>query len=78
LGDYEASEARARRALALDPSLGSAWLNLGLVQNQLGDRDEARRSFVKAHDLDPDDPRPLNNLADLDELEREEAQAAPQ
>ncbi len=62
----------AERAIALDPSLASAWLNLGLAQVALGDRKQARVSFEKAQSLDPTDPRPKNNLQDLDEIEAEQ------
>ncbi len=60
----------AKSSLKLDPRLASAWLNQGLAQVALGDRQSARASFEKAHQLDPTDPRPRNNLQDLDELEK--------
>lgn len=67
-----AAEQQARRALERDAALVSAWLNLGLAliaQNRL---EEARTSFERAAALDPSDPRPRNNLKDLNELVAEE------
>lgn len=58
----------AERAIELDPKLASAWLNLGLSEVQLGDLAAARRAFERALELDPSDPRPRNNLSDLDDL----------
>lgn len=63
---------QAERAISLDPALASGWLNLGLAQVALGDRKQARISFEKAQSLDPTDPRPKNNLQDLDELEAQQ------
>lgn len=68
----QAALEQAQKALDIDPQLASAWLNLGLAQVALEDRAAARKSFEQASSLDPTDPRPKNNLADLDELEREE------
>lgn len=65
----EAALKWANIAIKLDATLASAWLNLGLAQVALEDRGGARLSFEKARDLDRSDPRPINNLKDLDELE---------
>jgi Flp pilus assembly protein TadD len=62
------AENLALRATHIDESLVSAWLNLGLAQARLKKWDQARQSFTLAQKLDPEDPRPKNNLADLDEL----------
>lgn len=59
----------AERATQMEPDLASAWLNLGLAQVAEGKRGLARASFERAQSLDPTDPRPRNNLADLEELE---------
>jgi Flp pilus assembly protein TadD len=66
----------AQRALELDPKLASGWLNLGLAEVQLGDLAAARRAFERAKELDPTDPRPQNNLSDLDELAGKKSGAA--
>lgn len=66
----EQCERQARAALALEPRLAAAWLNLGLCLVELGQRAAARDTFHRALSLDPTDPRPKNSLKDLDELER--------
>lgn len=63
-----AAEQRARRALECDPELVSGWLNLGLALVAQRRLEEARKSFERAAELAPSDPRPRNNLADLNEL----------
>src|SRR5215831_5306243 len=37
-----------------DPSLSSAWFNLGMVQSELGDEDAAETSLKKAVEVNPD------------------------
>ena len=61
--------AQYRQAIALDPNLASAWINLGTALVQLNDVGQARKAFEKAASLNPEDPRPGQNLRDLDELE---------
>ena len=48
----------------------SAWLNLGTASVKKGDLAEAERAFKKAQSLDPTDPRPKANLADLEALKK--------
>jgi Tfp pilus assembly protein PilF len=37
-----------------DPSLSSAWFNLGMVQSELGDEDAAEASLKRAVEVNPD------------------------
>lgn len=69
LDRIESAKKYATRAITLDPALPSAWLNFGLVYLASGDRKSAREAFERAAALDPTDPRPQNNLRDLDELD---------
>ena len=67
-----------RQSLAAHPSYCEAWVNLGTAERDLGRRDLAERSFVRAIALKPDLAEPYNNLgALLKEMGRlEEAIAA--
>lgn len=71
VGDLQSAEEAVRRALLLDSKLASAWLNQGLISAQRRDFEKARAFFEKAQELDPDDPRPRQNLQDLKEWEEE-------
>lgn len=68
LGDLPAATREASRALELDPTLVSAWLNHGLVLIERGELDLAESAFREAQRLAPSDPRPLSNLEDLDRM----------
>ncbi len=55
-GDLVAAEDHYRRALRIDPDYFSAWLLLGRVLLERGDRDGAREALARATTLRPDDP----------------------
>jgi hypothetical protein len=61
-------DARARqhleRALALNPGYASAWLNLGNLAEQQGERVEARRCFERCLEFEPGNELALARLAD--------------
>jgi Flp pilus assembly protein TadD len=67
-GDLSTAESWCRRAIAADPKLGSAWINLGLVLGANKQWVQAERAFKEAQKLDPTDPRPKANLEDLKAL----------
>ncbi len=50
-GDAAGAESWMREALGLDPGFGRAWFDLGLVQEALGQPDEAARSLARAEEL---------------------------
>lgn len=52
-GNLKESEEAARRALELDPNYAHAWNALGQAQRELLDVSEAKRSFLRAAELDP-------------------------
>ncbi len=52
-GDFEGAIAAYKGALAIRPSAGELWSNLGLMQHQAGDKAEALTSFASAHRLQP-------------------------
>src|SRR5690606_2881338 len=56
------------RALAADPQLGSAWINLGTWYAAQHRYDAAESAFRKALTLNPNDPRAVGNLEDLASL----------
>lgn len=68
----------ALHAIHLDGTLASAWLNLGLSEVALGNLGAARKAFETAQQLDPSDPRPQNNLSDLDEIEQAREGVTPE
>ncbi len=57
------------RAVVLDPSLASAFTNLGNIHYREGDRAGALRNYQTACTLDPDQPEAHFNLANLFEEE---------
>ena len=56
MGNWEGSLAALKRASELDPRESSTHANIGGTLSKLRRFDEARLSFNKAHDLDPDNP----------------------
>jgi tetratricopeptide (TPR) repeat protein len=51
-----------RQAVALQPSLGAAWNNLGISLMETGQNMDAVQSFQRAADVSPADPKPYENL----------------
>ncbi len=56
-GRLDAAITTATKASALDPKLGSAWINLGTALAKKGDLPAAERAYQRALSLDPSDPR---------------------
>ncbi|HLX06747.1 MAG TPA: tetratricopeptide repeat protein [Thermoanaerobaculia bacterium] len=61
-GDPAAAVKAYRRALALDPDLADAHLNLGRLLHEAGDLEGAEMHYRQALALDPDDPLATYNL----------------
>jgi arylsulfatase A-like enzyme/tetratricopeptide (TPR) repeat protein len=61
-GDYKASEATLRKALAIDPKLPGAYTALGVVLSHSGRRDEAIEAWKHAVSLDHTEYDALYNL----------------
>jgi tetratricopeptide (TPR) repeat protein len=61
--DPAAAAEAYRRALALDPSLTDAYVNLGRLRHESGDAREAARLYHLALERSPDDPVLHFNLA---------------
>lgn len=59
------SERAYRLAVEADPTLSSAWTNLGNALCRRGSTDDARRAWERALDVDPDQPEARYNLATL-------------
>jgi len=53
------------RAVAADPDLPAAWINLGVAQRLTGDTRAAEQAYVAALDLDPASGRAWLNLGTL-------------
>ncbi len=64
--DFLDSPEIARKALDADPSSAVNFNNYGIAQLYGGDPEGAKKSFLKAHDLDPKLPGALYNLAIVD------------
>lgn len=72
-GKHAEAVASYREAIRLDDKLASAWINLATaLAKDPATRAEARRALEKARALDPQDPRVIANLNELDALEREQ------
>lgn len=63
LGSSEAAEAELRRALALNPNYLPAWLNLGNLHEDRGDREGAAVAYEQALAIEPANPMALARLA---------------
>jgi tetratricopeptide (TPR) repeat protein len=69
--DPEAARAAYERALALDPNLSDAYVNLGRLAHQADDPTTAARCYHEALKRDADDPVTHYNLAlALEDLDR--------
>lgn len=64
-GEIEAARDMLELAVARDPRRASAWHDLGIVREKLGDRAGAEAALERAMELAPDDPRPKVALAAL-------------
>lgn len=64
-GEWERAISLYQRAIQLDPTQASAWLGLGYTQLQLGNPQEAYRAYQQASQLQPQDPIPLEKLAQI-------------
>jgi TolB-like protein/class 3 adenylate cyclase/Tfp pilus assembly protein PilF len=53
VGDLDAGAALIDRALLLNPNLAFAWINSGIIKNQLGEPDIAIKHFARAARLNP-------------------------
>jgi len=68
-GHLEVAYARVALALEYNPRFTEAWVNLGIIEQERGNFDLAKRDFVKARDLNPDLPAPHHALGLLAERE---------
>ena len=59
LGQADAAEAELKTALAILPTYLAAWLNLGNLYEDKGERDQARAAYRRALDLSPLQAAPL-------------------
>ncbi|MFN3308085.1 MAG: tetratricopeptide repeat protein, partial [Anaerolineales bacterium] len=64
-GEWEQAIALYQRAIKLDAKQPSAWLGLGYAQLELGNLQEAFRAYQQAAHLQPQDPIPLEKLAQI-------------
>ncbi len=79
-GHRELAEARARRALELDPLLSQAWVTLGMIHTGSGKAEEAVLDLQRALDRDPRNADAYRELANAYDLlgEKSEAEATYQ
>jgi Flp pilus assembly protein TadD len=64
-GRSEEALAWLRKATAVDPGLGDAWVNLGVALRRAGDLDGAETSYRRALEVDPEAASAYQNLAAL-------------
>jgi tetratricopeptide (TPR) repeat protein len=62
---YEEAEAAYRRALELDPSMSTAYTNLGNLFFRRGEMDMAEKMYIRAIKIDEGQPEALYNLGFL-------------
>jgi tetratricopeptide (TPR) repeat protein len=74
-GDLAAAEARLSVALEYSPRFVEAWVNLGYVELERGNFEQARRDFVRARDLNQDIPAPHHALGVLADRQGHGAEA---
>ena len=65
-----------RKAVAIDPELGGAWINYGVALRRSGDTREAEAAYRKALEVDPHALSAYQNLAALLRLQGQEKEAA--
>ncbi len=79
-GRYESAEAGYRKAIALDPENGAAWIFLGnLLQDHLGRPEESETAYRRAIELNPEFALSWNGLGNLLQVHlnrHEESEAA--
>src|SRR3954468_7612237 len=75
-GQMEKGVETHRKAVALDPKLGSAWINLGNALAGLKQYEQAEVALRRAAAPAPSDPRPQASLRDLAEVRAKEPAAA--
>jgi len=75
LGRDEAAADELDRAVSANPRFLPAWLNLGLLNEDRGDRDGARAAYRRARDIDPAHGRADARLAAIDIAEGQSAAA---
>jgi len=63
MGDLESAADAYSRATMLNPSSAPAFLNLGVIRQELGDLPVARDCYEKSLTLEPDQPSATWNLA---------------
>ncbi len=64
-GEWEQAVVLYQRALQVDQKQATAWLGLGYAQLGLGNLQEAFRAYQQAAQLQPQDPIPLEKLANI-------------
>jgi tetratricopeptide (TPR) repeat protein len=75
-GDLETAEARISLAIEYSPRFTEAWVNLGTIEMDRGNLEQARHDFRKARDLNPDLPAPHHALGLLAERQGHAEEAA--
>ena len=74
-GNYEKALERLERARQMDPNYQNTYNMLGMLYQQLGEKDAAERSFKKALSLNENDPYTLNNYGQYLCSQQKHAQA---
>jgi tetratricopeptide (TPR) repeat protein len=62
---YEEAKDKYATAITVDPGSYGAYMNLGYVYERLGDKEKATANFEKAHELEPENLRVMENLAGI-------------
>lgn len=75
VGDPLRARQELRIAVAIDPELADAWVNLGVAERRLGNLEAAESSYRRALQVDPRQSSAYHNLIVLLELTARQAEA---
>jgi len=75
-GDYATARDRLQVAVAVDPELPLAWVNLGVARRRLGDLEGAEAAYREALEIEPRTVSAYQNLASLLRARGDETGAA--
>lgn len=71
-GDIEGARSTIMDAISLNPQVADAHLDLGIISLKLGKRDEGRKAFRRALEINPNIKELIKQLPDIGLMKRDE------